>query len=108
VMALNDHVAIGIIRAFSENGIRVPDDIAVVGSENLPEGEFYYVPLTTIDFQIEKVAREVVDLFRRRLTGDWSDFPRKIVVSPKIVIRHSCGFSNKKQKEVCDEKEIMQ
>ncbi|MCM8768775.1 MAG: LacI family transcriptional regulator [Candidatus Omnitrophica bacterium] len=108
VMALNDQLAIGLIRAFSEKGLRVPEDIAVVGSENLPEGQFCQVHLTTVDFLAEKVATEVVNLFRKRLAGDWSDFPKKIVVSPQIVVRRSCGCLGQKTLEVADEKERKQ
>ena len=107
VIALNDQVAIGLMRAFQIVGIRVPEDIAVVGSENLPEGEFCQVPLTSIDFQIEQMAQEVLNLFQKRFSGDWSDFPKKIVLSPKLVTRQSCGcFLRKNQtREVEDEKE---
>ncbi|HPP11454.1 MAG TPA: LacI family DNA-binding transcriptional regulator [bacterium] len=40
VMALNDQIAIGLMRGLQRRGLRVPEDIALVGSENLPEGEF--------------------------------------------------------------------
>lgn len=91
VMGLNDQIAIGIMKAFRERDISVPDDVAVVGAENLPESEYAQVPLTTVDFQIDKIAEETVDLFMKRQNGDWKDFPRRITIIPSLVIRESCG-----------------
>ncbi len=97
VMALNDQVALGLISYLEKKGIRVPEDIAVVGSENLPEGEYRQLPLTTVDFKVTEISRQAVDLLQRRISGDWSDFPKEIVIWPELIVRASCGCHKEKQ-----------
>jgi len=91
VMALNDHIAIGIMKAFHEQGISIPDDVALVGAEDLPESEFAQVRLTTMDFKIDVMAGKAVEIFLKRLKGDMRDFPRRVVIEPSLIVRESCG-----------------
>lgn len=66
VFVANDHMAMGAIRAFTERGIRVPEDISVVGFDDVPEAAYQVVPLTTVrqDFSAvaERSVRELVRL----------------------------------------------
>lgn len=48
LFSANDHMAIGLLSAFRERGIRVPDDVSVVGFDDVPEAGFLYPPLTTV------------------------------------------------------------
>ena len=48
VVVANDHMALGALSAFHENGIAVPDEISVIGYDGLPESQFYQPPLSTI------------------------------------------------------------
>ncbi|SIT66917.1 LacI family DNA-binding transcriptional regulator [Microbacterium sp. RU33B] len=48
VFAANDHTAIGLLSAFRERGLRIPEDVSVVGFDDVPEAGFLYPPLTTV------------------------------------------------------------
>lgn len=69
VFVANDHMAMGAIRAFTEQGIRVPEDMSVVGFDDVPEAAYQMVPLTTVrqDFSAvaERSVRELVRLIER-------------------------------------------
>ncbi|GAA5026349.1 LacI family DNA-binding transcriptional regulator [Microbacterium fluvii] len=64
VFVANDHMAIGLLSALRERGLRVPDDVSVVGFDDVPEAGFLYPPLTTVrqDFAAlgELIMRKVL------------------------------------------------
>jgi DNA-binding LacI/PurR family transcriptional regulator len=66
IFAANDHMAMGVLRALAEAGRRVPDDVSVVGFDDVPEAEFQMVPLTTVaidaDASAERILAELVHL----------------------------------------------
>ena len=57
VFAANDHLALGILRALHERGRRVPDDLSVVGFDDVPEAGYFIPPLTTVRPDFHAVAR---------------------------------------------------
>ncbi|NOG49223.1 MAG: substrate-binding domain-containing protein [Chloroflexi bacterium] len=66
VIALNDLMAIGAILAFQEAGLRVPDDVAVMGFDDIPEASIVRPALTTIAQDSVEIGRKLaVSLFRR-------------------------------------------
>ncbi|GAB2451092.1 LacI family DNA-binding transcriptional regulator [Xylanimonas ulmi] len=89
--AANDLVAMGLLRAFWEHGLRVPDDVSVVGFDDI-EGSAYLVPsLTTVRQPFEAVGRAAV----RALLDAWEtpDDPGRshtaAVIPPELVVRGS-------------------
>jgi DNA-binding LacI/PurR family transcriptional regulator len=58
VFAANDDMAIGLIRALTENGLRVPDDVSVVGFDDIPVSAYVTPPLTTVRQPFDAVAEE--------------------------------------------------
>lgn len=93
VVTTNDQIAIGLVRALVEEGIRVPEDVAVVGNEDLPESAFCMVPLSTVRFPIEKVAHTACEMLLSKIGGARSD-NHPIEIMPELVIRES-SVSNK-------------
>ena len=84
VLCSNDRVALGLYHALRGRGVRVPDDVSVVGFDDLPWGEFLAPPLTTV----RQPGREMGWLAARRLLGEAvGDAP----VSPELVVRASVG-----------------
>jgi DNA-binding LacI/PurR family transcriptional regulator len=69
VFAYNDLIAIGAMRVMSERGLRVPDDVAVVGFDDLTEGRYGAVTLTTVAPDKKAIARLAVESIVGRLTG---------------------------------------
>lgn len=84
----NDHIAIGAIKAFTQAGIRVPEDIAVVGFDDLPECAYMSPPLTTINVPVttmgEKAVERLVEMVERK-----DDVPLKIEISTSLKKRRS-------------------
>jgi len=85
VFAANDQMALGIVRALVSNGRRVPEDVSVVGFDDLPEAAYFNPPLTTVRQPFAKLALNVVDLVTRALDGQES--PRVPLVQTELVIR---------------------
>ncbi|MGW7682219.1 LacI family DNA-binding transcriptional regulator [Kribbella sp. NPDC054772] len=88
VFALNDLLALGAIRALAGRGIRVPEDVAVAGFDNIDESAFSSPTLTTVDAGRVQIARTSVDLLVRRMSGDDST-PEEIVAPYELHVRES-------------------
>lgn len=90
LFAYNDISAIGAVRAFQEAGLRVPQDVSVVGFDDIPAAAFHYPSLTTIRQPLRKMGEIAVDLLVGQIEhkGDWQ---REIAVQPEIEIRESTG-----------------
>lgn len=90
VFAFNDLLAIGALRACYEAGVRVPDDIAVVGFDDIAEGRYHAPSLTTISPDLESLTSNVLDLLLRRIDG-WDAPPAHPVVPWTLHHRESTG-----------------
>ena len=89
VFAANDQIAIGLLRALHEAGRRVPEDISVVGFDNLPETAFLIPPLTTVRQDFPAVGRKAIELLLSAMGGSEPTHPDLII--PELVIRASSG-----------------
>jgi DNA-binding LacI/PurR family transcriptional regulator len=90
IFAANDHLALGILRAMYERNRRVPNEVSVVGFDDVPEAEYFIPPLTTVRPDFDAVARETLDLLLAQVTeGDVGEIHR--TVAPTIVRRASVG-----------------
>ncbi|MER8188521.1 LacI family DNA-binding transcriptional regulator [Kitasatospora sp. NPDC094015] len=89
VFAANDHLALGLLRALHEAGRRVPQDVSVVGFDDLPEAAYYLPPLTTVRQDFEEVGRQCVArlLDLMDVPGAAGDVP--VAVTPELVVRAS-------------------
>jgi len=93
VFAANDPAAIGAMKAIWQAGLRVPDDIAVVGVGDIAHGDMLRVPLTTVSWSRMDVGRQAAELLLNRLEHetDAPEPPRRVIVPPRLVVRDSCG-----------------
>jgi LacI family transcriptional regulator len=89
VFCYNDPVAIGAMRAIAEAGLRVPDDIAVVGAGNVHYSDFLAVPLTTVDQGTSEIGKRAADLLLERIGCKRKLRPQKVLIEPRLVIRQS-------------------
>lgn len=87
----NDESAIGIMNAISEKGLRIPDDISVVGFDNLELSAFLTPPLTTINAPTEGVGKTAAQYLFKLMANQEVD--PVTLLSTQIVIRRSCGCS---------------
>ncbi len=94
IVALNDEYAAGALSGLQALGLRVPEDVALVGCDNLPFGAYLSVPLTTIDWQVPVVVRHAIQhlmaLIDRRRRGETWEYLREVVPA-QLVVRRSCG-----------------
>lgn len=94
VFCNNDENAIGAMRAFREAGLRIPQDLAVVGFDDLEVAEFAAVPLTTVSQPISEQARQAVDrLFARIERPAEAHLPETVALAPSLIVRESSGGS---------------
>lgn len=87
VFAYNDLSAIGAIRALREAGLRVPEDVSVVGFDDINSAAFQNPSLTTIRQPLQQMGSIAAKRLLRRLDGD-SD-PGEISVKPELIVRES-------------------
>ena len=86
IFAGSDLQAVGLLRAAHERGLRVPEDLAVIGFDGTKEAEFCWPPLTVVAQPIQEMARRAVELVidEQRPEG-------YISFDGKLVVRQSCG-----------------
>ncbi|MBJ6362766.1 LacI family DNA-binding transcriptional regulator [Paenibacillus sp. GCM10012307] len=85
----SDQLAIGAVHALKEAGIRVPEDVAIIGFNNIEISRFMSPPLTTFHIQAELMGRMAVKLVLDQING--REEPIQVVVPTKFVVRSSCG-----------------
>jgi LacI family transcriptional regulator len=91
VFAANDPSAIGAMKAIWEAGLRVPDDIAVVGVGDIALGDLLRVPLTTVGWSRTDQGRHAAELMLNSLDEDNDAEPQRIIIPPRLIARASSG-----------------
>ena len=91
VIAHNDTTAIGVIRAVIDSGLKVPDDIAVAGFDNINTAQYLPVSLTTMGHNKEQTAEYLVDGLFDMINGDGSATPDMIMLKYELIVRESSG-----------------
>lgn len=94
VFAANDMMAIGLLLALNENGVRVPDDIALAGFDDIPIARFVNPPLTTVRVRIAELGRSALEQLVTRLDMPAANESPGEKPSCDIVVRASCGNAN--------------
>lgn len=89
VFAYNDLMALGAMRALVERGLRVPQDVSVVGFDDVEEGRFSTIALTTVSPDKQAIARLAVERVVARLTGTPQITPERITPGYTLVTRES-------------------
>jgi DNA-binding LacI/PurR family transcriptional regulator len=84
----NDQMALGVLRAFHEAGVRVPDDVLVAGFDDVPESGYYTPPLTTVRQDFTTLGRRSIDLLLEQVVYGRS-VEHESVVAPELVVRQS-------------------
>ena len=87
LVAQNDHLAVGALRALRERGLRVPEDVSVIGYDDMAVSAYLEPPLTTVRQDLAEVGRVAI-----RLLIEASEDPglsRQITVTPQLIVRQS-------------------
>lgn len=88
ICAFNDAMAIGAIKALQDNKISVPDEIAVVGHDDLPVGAMIHPALTTIHSPIEQMGEEATKMLFKKIEEPGE--PERKILSVNLKVRQSC------------------
>ena len=89
-VAANDSIGIFLIQALAEHGYRIPEDIRVVGFDNIPEAAAMQPPLTTVNSNREALSKSVVECLLQRM--EKPEISKRVVyVESEIVYRKSFG-----------------
>ncbi len=89
--AVNDDVAYGVIRALQAHGLRVPEDVSVVGFDDQDTSKFIFPPLTTVAQPMRAIGEKAATLLLERITQGTAMPPQQVLLSPQLVVRQSCG-----------------
>ena len=89
----NDQMALSVLQTAWGAGKKVPDDLAVIGFDGIPESEFYFPPLSTIYQNQDEVGRaavqELIRLVDEGLDDEKEIKPRHITIEPELIVRQS-------------------
>jgi len=88
MVCYDDIAAIGAIRAIRDNGLRVPEDISVVGFDDIQTAAYYNPSLTTIRQPLHQMGTTAARTLLGRIRGS-AAFPQELLVLPELVIRES-------------------
>jgi DNA-binding LacI/PurR family transcriptional regulator len=86
VFVANDQMAIGVLHAFAEARLRVPEDISIVGFDDIPEAGYLNPALTTVRQDFQAIGRRAIDLVTATLDGSSTNVP---LLPPELIIRDS-------------------
>jgi LacI family transcriptional regulator len=89
VFAVNDPAAIGAMKATWDAGLRVPEDIAVVGAGDVAYSDLIRVPLTTVRWSKRDMGRRAAELILDQIHDQENAAPQRVVVIPELVVRES-------------------
>ncbi|MFD6098582.1 LacI family DNA-binding transcriptional regulator [Nocardiopsis flavescens] len=89
VFCYNDLIAVGAMRTLAERGLRVPDDVAVVGFDDIEESRYGATTLTTVAPHKRAIARAATDMLLDRLAGEADTPPRRIQPGFALITRES-------------------
>lgn len=84
-----DRAAMGVIQRLLARGVRVPDEMAVVGYDDLPYAACTQVPLTTVAVPMRRIGELSAEILFDRLDGVGPAAPRQILLQPELIVRAS-------------------
>jgi LacI family transcriptional regulator len=91
VFVSNDQMALGVIKATREMGLRVPEDLAIVGFDDIPEAAYFCPPLTTVRQDMAELGSCAVKELERliRASGETPIEPQTVSLQPQLIVRQS-------------------
>ncbi|OGO27239.1 MAG: hypothetical protein A2Z16_02870 [Chloroflexi bacterium RBG_16_54_18] len=103
IFVANDQMALSVMQYACRKGLQVPNDLGVVGFDDIPESAFFWPPLTTVQQDQYKVGEVAVEEIIKIIESGWHEQepvrPKSIMLAPTLVVRQS-SLRNKGGKEV--------
>jgi LacI family transcriptional regulator len=97
ILCANDQTALGVIHALGQRGIRVPQDVAITGFDDVPVARHLHPPLTTVRQPMHELGATAFDVLYSRISGGGGQ--RDIVLPVQFVKRESCGCTSPSTKD---------
>lgn len=95
LFCFNDLLAVGAMKALAESGIKVPQDVSVIGFDDTDEGNFHTPSITSVSPDKETLARIAVTLLNDRINGLYTGPARNVVIDHSITFRQSAPETHK-------------
>lgn len=89
IFASNDMSAFGAMDAAREHGLRIPEDISIVGFDDIPQASLVYPKLTTVRQPLEQMGQVAAEMLVERI-ADPSRPPQRVTLATQLIIRDSC------------------
>lgn len=91
LFCFNDIAAIGAIRAIQDAGLRVPEDVSVIGFDDIISAAYYKPSLTTVRQPLREMGTAGAELLLERIAHPEKPYPNEIVMQPDLIVRESTG-----------------
>jgi LacI family transcriptional regulator len=93
IFVANDQMALGVIQAACQKGLRIPEDLGVVGFDDIPESAFFCPPLTTVQQDQHAMGKVAVEETIKMIEAGWQGLepikPKSIMLTPTLIVRQS-------------------
>ena len=89
VFAANDMMALGCLFALNQGGVRVPDDIALAGFDDIPLSRYVHPSLTTMRVEIAELGARAIRRLLEAQAADPHTHPERLLLEPRLVVRES-------------------
>ena len=92
IFATNDYMALGTYQAIVEEGRRIPEDIALIGFNDIEFAAMKGIELTTVGQKKYEMGAQAVKMLVERIEGGGMGSPKEMILEPELIIRKTCGF----------------
>ena len=89
IFSTNNLMTLGVLKAIHERGLKIPEDISIVGFDDMPWLSFFTPPLTAVRQPIYEIGKIAAELLLERLKGKATGQYQKIVLKPELIVRGS-------------------
>lgn len=93
ICTVSDVVAFGVIKGLRDSGVRVPEDIAVMGNDNSSFSENFLVPLSSVDHSTYEMGKLSMELLLQLIKEKNETVARQVILTPSLIVRESCGYT---------------
>ena len=89
IACVNDGLAVGAIEYLQARGVKIPEEVAIIGFDNIPEGRVITPPLTTVPIRMRERGRQAVRILLAQIRGE--TVPALVTLPARVRLRQSCG-----------------
>lgn len=91
VFCSNDLLAMGFVQSIVRQGVQIPEDVAVLGHDDIPFADTFIIPLSTVAIPKSELGKEAVNLLMERISHlDYPHETRMVKLEPELILRRSC------------------